>query len=198
MEVTSVEPAAACEKPADLVRRILAGEGSAEEELVRRYRRGVSIIIRRITNDAFVSDDMCQETFRLALTKIRRGDLRDAERLSGFMCSLARNLAIESCRQAPKLAPLDEAEAAGSFSDPAPNQLHRLLQQERAAAIRQVLKELRSSRDRELLYRFYIAEEDKDQICADLGLSRLHFNRVLYRARERFRELYENVIKSES
>jgi RNA polymerase sigma-70 factor (ECF subfamily) len=192
------EPAAACRELADLVRRILAGEGSAEEELIRRYSRGVSIIIRRITRDDCLSDDLSQETFRLALTKIRRGDLRDAERLSGFICSLARNLAIESCRRTLKLEPFDDAEAAGSLSDPAPDQLYRLLQKETAAAVRQVLKELKSARDREVLYRFYIAEEEKDQICVDLGLSALHFNRVLYRARERFRELYENVIRSET
>jgi len=191
------EPAGACESPADLVRRILAGEGRAEEELVRRYSRGVSIIIRRTTHNTLLSDDISQETFRLALTKIRRGDLRDPERLSGFMCSLARNLAIESCRQILRTEPLEESEATESVSDPAPNQLDRLLRRERAAAIRHMLKELRSSRDRELLYRFYLAEEDKDQICVDLDLSPLHFNRVLYRARQRFRELCENVIKSE-
>jgi len=191
------EPAGAFESPADLVRRILAGEGRAEEELVRRYSRGVSIIIRRTTHNTLLSDDISQETFRLALTKIRRGDLRDPERLSGFMCSLARNLAIESCRQILRTEPLEESEATESVSDPAPNQLDRLLRRERAAAIRHMLKELRSSRDRELLYRFYLAEEDKDQICVDLDLSPLHFNRVLYRARQRFRELCENVIKSE-
>jgi hypothetical protein len=32
--------------------------------------------------------------------------------------------------------------------------------------------------------------EDKDRICDDLGLTRLQFNRVLHRARERFREAW--------
>ena len=47
-----------------------------------------------------------------------------------------------------------------------------------------------SDRDREILFRFYLAEDDKERICRDLGLTAVHFNRVLFRARERFRELY--------
>ncbi len=44
-----------------------------------------------------------------------------------------------------------------------------------------------------MLYRYYLAEEDKAAICADLGLSSLHFNRVLWRARQRFKKLLERA-----
>jgi RNA polymerase sigma-70 factor (ECF subfamily) len=40
-----------------------------------------------------------------------------------------------------------------------------------------------------------VAEEDKARICADLGLSSLHFNRVLNRARDRYRELYLEAVR---
>ena len=53
-----------------------------------------------------------------------------------------------------------------------------------------MIEELGNDRDRQLLFRFYVAEEDKDEIAADLGLSSLQFNRVLYRARQRYKELY--------
>lgn len=56
--------------------------------------------------------------------------------------------------------------------------------------MRQVIQELGTSRDRDILLRFYIAEEDKDRISADFGLSSLQFNRVLHRARQRYREIY--------
>jgi DNA-directed RNA polymerase specialized sigma24 family protein len=69
-------------------------------------------------------------------------------------------------------------------------QLSDLLVRERADLVRQVIQELGTSRDRDILLRFYIAEEDKDRISADFGLSSLQFNRVLYRARERYRALY--------
>jgi RNA polymerase sigma-70 factor, ECF subfamily len=159
-------PATGSGKPADLVERILAGERGAEEELVCRYSRGVSIIVRRIAKDPSVTEDLCQETFRLVLEKVRRGDLREAEKLSGFICSLARNLAIEHFRNCSRMETVRDVEAAACLSDPAPDQLSRLLQDERARAIREVLKELKSARDRELLYRFYIAEEELERCTA--------------------------------
>src|SRR5262249_32352399 len=196
MEMTSVRaPVTESGSPADLVRRILAGERSAEDELVSRYSRGVSIIVRRIARDASLTEDLCQETFRLVLEKVRRGEVREAEKLSGFICSLARNLAIDHFRQASRRETAEDVESTRPLSDPAPDQLSVLLEREKANGVRQVLKELKPPRDREILYRFYIAEEDKERICADLGLSSLHFNRVLYRARERFRELCQQIVK---
>ena len=55
-----------------------------------------------------------------------------------------------------------------------------------------MLAELKNERDRDILSRYYIADQDKDAICRDLQLSDLHFNRVLFRARQRYRELYES------
>src|SRR5262245_44467137 len=82
-----------------LVARIRNGDASAEEELVWRYRRGLSIILRCSSRDASVVDDLLQETFRIALEKIRQGDVREPEKLSGFVCSLARNLVVEHFRK---------------------------------------------------------------------------------------------------
>ena len=76
----------------------------------------------------------------------------------------------------------------------APNQLEAVLQKEKAAIVRQVINELPTDRDRQVLFRYYIVEDEKEQICADLGLTSLHFNRVLHRARERYKELYERAV----
>jgi len=176
----------------ELVRRIRAGDATAESELVSRYCRGVTILIRRASSDPSAVDDIYQQTFQIALEKIRRGDLREPERLSGFICSLARNLVIDHFRRsaANRLSgPVEGARTA----DPAPGPLESLLRLERASIVRRVLAELPSERDREILFRFYIAEDEKDSICRDLGLTSLHFNRVLFRARERYRELYEET-----
>jgi len=70
-----------------------------------------------------------------------------------------------------------------------------LLRKESAGIVRQILKEMTSERDIQALFRFYLAEDDKEQICADLGLTNLQFNLVLHRARERYRELYEQIIR---
>jgi RNA polymerase sigma-70 factor (ECF subfamily) len=174
---------------AGLASRIATGDRSAEEEMVRRYSRGVFMLLRHATGDHPLAEDLHQETFRICLDKIRRGELREPEKLSGFICNVARNLVVESFRRASRFGKRVGMEAAEAVVDDKSSQFNRLLAEERAKIVRRVLDELHSFRDRELLYRFYVAEEDKARICEDLGLSSLHFNRVLYRARERFREL---------
>jgi len=178
----------------DLVSRIRAGDRQAEAELVERYSRGVMIIIRREVHDTVDVEDLHQEGFRIVLEKIRRGDVREPERLSGFVCGVARNLVIDYFRRAARQENNAEIEEAESIPHPAPDQLQELLRKEKSDLVRQVLKEMSNERDIQALYRFYIADDDKEQICADLGLTSLHFNRVLHRARERFRELYEQAM----
>jgi RNA polymerase sigma-70 factor (ECF subfamily) len=45
-------------------------------------------------------------------------------------------------------------------------------------------------RYRELLLRFYISEEPKEEICVDLGLTSEQFDGVLHRARKRCKAIY--------
>jgi RNA polymerase sigma-70 factor (ECF subfamily) len=179
--------------PGELVARIRNGERAAEDELVARYSRGVTMILRRAASVPAAVDDLYQEVFLRAVEKIRGGEVRDPERLSGFICGLARNLAIDYFRRDAPAGRVDDADAGDSVPDRAPGPLERVLRIEDQRCVRQVMAELPSARDRQLLYRFYLGEEDKERICADLKLTSLQFNRVLHRARERFRELYERA-----
>src|SRR5690242_12552436 len=97
MELSAPNPEPA--SPAGLVARIRGGECAAEGELVARYSRGVLVILRRSVRDGAAIDDIYQEVFLLAVQKIRAGEVRDPERLSGFICAIARNLAVENGRK---------------------------------------------------------------------------------------------------
>ena len=185
-------PQAGTDPIVDLVRRIVSREPAAEAELVQRFSRALSFLLRRLTRDEAAAEDLYQETFRLVIEKVRNGELREPERLPGFVSSMARNLFLGSARRGSRRQQWHgDAEATETAPDPAPGQLASLLAKERAAAVRGVLAELRNDRDREILARHYISGEDKEDICRGLELSDLHFNRVLFRARQRFKELYE-------
>lgn len=176
----------------ELVHRIVSGDPAAETELVRRFSRALTFLLKRLTRDETAAEDLYQETFRLVIEKVRGGELREAERLPGFVSSMARNLFLASVRRSGRRQKWHgDAEATETAPDPAPGQLTKLLARERAAAVRQVLAELKNDRDREILSRYYIADEAKEDICRDLELSDLHFNRVLFRARQRYKELFE-------
>jgi RNA polymerase sigma-70 factor (ECF subfamily) len=176
---------------AELVQCISSGDQDGEAELVRRYKDGVSIIIERTVGRELASEDISQETFRIVLEKLRHGDVREPERLSGFVSGVARNQAVEHARRVRKTAGQEDAGAAEQMASAEPDPLARVLDEERAETVRRTLNELKVDRDREILVRYYLLEQDKAQIADDLNLTSKQFNGVIFRALKRFRELYQ-------
>ena len=154
------------------------------------YGRAVAVLLDRHTNGRPEAEDLFQDTFRLVLEKLRRGELREPAKLPAFLAQIARSLAIEHYRKATRRKTEADSEAVELAVAPVDGPLSGLLESENAALVRRVIRELANERDREILLRFYIAEEDKDRIAADHGLTSLQFNRVLHRARQRYKELF--------
>jgi len=164
---------------------------------VVRYSRGVKAILRRLTRDPALVDDIHQETFLVVLRRVRAGELRTPAALAGFIRSTARNLLIADRRKGARTSELDQDELeqaarrlpADDGEDPP--QLRRVMALEESQLVRRLLSELSTERDRQILLRFYLCEGSKEQVCHDLGLEPHLFNRVLFRARTRLRELWE-------
>ncbi len=157
--------------------------------MIELYGRGVAIILDRHTNGRPEAEDLFQDTFRLALEKLRRGELREPAKLPGYLAQIARSLAIEHYRKAGRRKTDADSDAVLAAVSPAAGPLSGLMERENAALVRRAIQDLANDRDRQILLRFYIAEEDKDRIAADYGLDNLQFNRVLHRARQRYKEL---------
>ena len=180
----------------DLVFRIQAGDPGAETELAERFGAPLLFLLKRWTRDPETAEDLRQETLRLALEKIRRGEVREPDQLAAFLRSLAKNLSTQLYRRKGERADLREDLDASTSELPekGPGPLHHLLSQERARLARQVLQEMGSDRDRQILLRFYLGEETAERICGDLDMTREHFYCVLHRARQRYRRLFEELI----
>ena len=114
--------------------------------------------------------------------------------LAGFLQRTARNLLIGEFRKTGRRKTDSDEEVVQRQASPAP-QLDRILLQEEVGFVRHVISELKSRRDRQILYKFYVADEEKEQICGDLELGGRHFDRVLFRARERFKSLLDRSEK---
>ena len=177
------------ELAATLVTRIAQGEKQAEEQLVARYSRGLLSFLRRKTNADDLADDLHQDTFRIVLERLRSKGLENPAQLAGFIHATARNLVIGHFRKQARRKTEPDSVAIARASQGGATQSDMTMLDEQAKMVRSVLAELRSERDRELLIRFYLDEEDKQSVCAALNLTDTHFNRVIFRARERFREL---------
>ncbi len=200
MERDAVPGEAPEEDIAGLVRRIQGGDAAAESELVTRFSRGLLLMLRRLVRDPALADDLHQETFALVLGKIRRGEVREPERLAGFIRSAARNLFIADRRKEARYSSLDGGgeEGEGARPEPAdrgPAPLDRFLAEEEARQVRRLLDELRFDRDRQLLLRFYVSDDSREEICAALEIEPERFHQVLFRARERLRELWDRAEK---
>jgi RNA polymerase sigma-70 factor (ECF subfamily) len=186
------DAAAAGDAVTRLVERIQAGDRTAEDELVTRFSRGLLLMLRRLTGNPALADDLHQETLALVLEKIRRGEVREPARLAGFIRSTARNLFIADRRKEARYGPLPEGgEEVFPERSPRAAPFDRTAAGEEAQQVQQILSELRHDRDRQLLLRFYLRDDSKEEICRDLEIEPERFHMLLHRARERMRELWE-------
>lgn len=172
-----------------LVARIAAGDRAAETSMVERYGRGLQRVLRRRMASESLAADLAQDTFCIAIERLRRGAIEQPEQLAGFLYSTARNLLLAHQRKERRRATITDCEAVDAFPDERWNPFREVSRMQNAELVRRLLDELPVARDRELLERIYVRDEDKEQICRALGLDSVHFNRVLHRAKQRFREL---------
>jgi RNA polymerase sigma-70 factor (ECF subfamily) len=174
----------------DLASRIRAGDARAEDEMVVRHGPQVAALLSRRTRDRAIAEDLYQETFCRALVKLRQGDLRHPGALGSFLRSLAHNLAVHHYRARlgahREMGLPEEVAERPSGSGGA---LEEILRREDARRARRALLRLAIDRDRQVLTRFYLEQQDKEEICRDLGISAGHFKKVLFRARRRYLEI---------
>jgi len=173
-----------------LVARIEAGEQEAEAEFVQRYTNGLKLILLKRTRNVHLTNDLVQETLVVALRRLRAGELNNPDSLAAFIRQIAINLSINHYRKEKRYVQQSDEIISLHVS-------HRDYKDERLDGCRarelleMTLNRLSMPRDRELLRRFYLLDEDKETICKDLELSTTHFDRVLYRAKQRMRELID-------
>jgi len=176
--------------PTQLTRRIQAGNRRAEKELIEYFSRFLQSLLQQRTHDPDIAKDCCQQAWLIALTKLRAGEIRQPDKLVSFLKHTANNVAITHFRKERRYAQLKEGRL------PAPANTYEAAAKERdSEIIRSLLLDalglLAVVRDREILLRFYLQGEEKTALRHDLGLSSAHFDRVLYRAKNRLRQALE-------
>jgi RNA polymerase sigma-70 factor (ECF subfamily) len=174
-----------------LVTRVRDGDRAAETEMVERYSRGLRYLLRRKTRDTNLTEDFLQETWAIALVKIRDNGLDKPGRLAGYLCGIANNLALSEKRRVNRQRTAVNSEIVALIPDESSNPYRHASRAEVCNQVRDLLNDLNTERDREILKRFYVREEDKESICKRLDIDGVHFNRVLYRARQRLKSIIE-------
>lgn len=157
----------------------------AQSQLVSAFSRPVLNKLRARLRSPELIQDAFQETFLRVLTYFGSGKTLDRPgSLAGFVHATCQNVALELLRghtrhdQFPENFP--EPIAAGL--DPE----RQLVTEERKAMVRRLLNEL-SDKERQLLKRVFLDEEDKDTVCRELEVDRSYLRVLLYRARQKFK-----------
>jgi len=182
--------AAATGAEPDIVARIAGGDRAAESEFVRRFERGVRALVRRHCRpgDSIV-DDLVQDVLTGVIERLRAGAIHDSGALAGYVQAAgvyATNAEYRGRRPTQSDATIENL-ADGDTPTA------RLEATQLSTMLRTLLAEMPVARDREILARFYLDEQDKDDVCRALEIDPAHFHRVVFRARERFRTLLEQA-----
>jgi RNA polymerase sigma-70 factor, ECF subfamily len=172
----------------ELVKRIQRGEDSGMEDLYRLFARGIRFYLCRQLGVQEL-DDKVHDTFLIVVQAIRRGDLREPERLMGFVRTVVRrqvaahiDQVVHSRREELHL------DVGVRVVDGRRNPEQNMAFQQKVDFMLEVLGQL-SERDREILTRFYLHEETQEQICQEMNLTETQFRLLKSRAKARFGEL---------
>lgn len=146
---------------------------------------GLIALFRARLRDRELAEDLINEAFAESLGQLAEQRIADPSRFSGYVYRVAFNLLRNHRRRMDNRSDV-RVSAAGlehlSAEGPLPEHCLDAYTGER---IRQAVAALPVARDRELIQRFYLREQTKQEICRDLALSPAHFNKILFRARQR-------------
>ena len=171
-----------------LVERIRDGNPAGMEQLYAVFSKGVrSFLWRQLgSNDL---DDKVHDIFLIITQSIRRGDLREPERLMGYVRTVLRRQVAAYIEEAVHARRNEvEIEPGLHLTDRQVSPERRVLEQQTQEVARRILHSL-PERDREVLVRFYLNEQTPDQICREMQLTETQFRLIKSRAKARYGEL---------
>jgi RNA polymerase sigma-70 factor (ECF subfamily) len=150
---------------------------------------GLRAQLARVTGSKELAGDLLQDALVTALQKLKAGEISDPAHLDGYVYRVALNHLRNYRRKARSR--MVEARSVDESTDATETALptESVEADQWAQVAKRLLQEVSPMRDRELLVRFYLKEESKEELCREFGLTASHFNRVIYRARDRFRDL---------
>ncbi len=179
----------------DLVRRIQRGDPGAMEDLYRLFSRGIRYYLCRQLGPQELEDKV-HDTFLIVVQAVQRGELREPERLMGFVRTVVRRQVaahIDDAVQTRKEQA--ELQCGYSISDVRNNPEEDAIAHQRREIMTRVLRGV-SRRDREILTRFYLLGESQEAICREMKLTETQFRLLKSRAKARFGELGKRKLRS--
>ena len=161
---------------------------SVERLLVTGYP-GLLSLLRRKARDPQLAADLLNEAIVVALNNFDSGRVGDPSNIGGYVFQVAMNLLRNHRRSyagsASRRAEASEENLAG-FA------VAGEVEDDWAQRVRKLIDSLPTPRDRAIIKRFYLDEEDKSSICSELKVTSLQFDQIIFRARKRLLQIFES------
>ena len=168
-----------------LVARVRDGDPRAMTQLYQAFLRGIRYYLCRHLGVQDL-DDKVHDSYLIVVQAIQKGELRDPEKLMGFVRTVARRQVAAHIDEAVhNRREVTDVEVGTKIPDSRTTPEQRVLMDERTELMIRVLRGI-SQRDREILTRFYLYEQTQEQICEEMGLSETQFRLLKSRAKARF------------
>jgi RNA polymerase sigma-70 factor (ECF subfamily) len=173
---------------AGLVERVRSSDPAGMAELYEVFSKGIRFYLWRQLGPRDL-DDKVHDLFLIITQSIQNGELREPERLMGYVRTIVRrqvaahiHSAVETRHNQVDLDP--DMKLRDQHPDPERTVIDR---QNMELAMR-VLNSL-PERDREVLIRFYLKEQLPGEICREMNLTQTQFRLIKSRAKARYGEL---------
>jgi RNA polymerase sigma-70 factor, ECF subfamily len=151
---------------------------------------GLRALIERKVRDPELAADLLQEAALTTLCKLKNGEIQHPEQAGGYLYRVALNH-LRNYRRKDR-SDITEPDGLEEIPDCSSRHASDLMLREQWSSLAaKLLAELPTARDRELLVRFYLDDQERDELCKVLCITEAHFHRVIFRARERFKALLE-------
>jgi RNA polymerase sigma-70 factor (ECF subfamily) len=178
-----------------LVQQIKAGEDEGMEQLYRLFSRGIRFYLCRQLGPQELEDKV-HDTFLIVVNAVKRGDLREPDRLMGFVRTIVRRQVAAYIEQAVQTRREQaELESGASVIDRTQNPEQEAIFKQKAELMKSALGAL-SKRDRDILIRFYLQEQPQEQICREMSLTETQFRLLKSRAKAKFGEIGKKKLAS--
>ena len=185
---------------ADVMLRVKAGDDSAFDYLVQKYRRPIIHFMYRMAHNTAVAEDLAQEVFLRVYRS--RSTYQPSAKFTTWLYRIATNLGVNYVRdtrheRSENTLNLDEPDTetgqTPDLADKTTNVEQRMLERERLAAIRRKVEALPERQRMAVLMHKY-QQMDYRQIAEVLKLSESATKSLLFRAYETLRSELKEFI----
>jgi RNA polymerase sigma-70 factor (ECF subfamily) len=175
---------------ASYVEKLRAGDAHIEKHFVNYFSELIRLKLRSRLKSKEAMEDVRQETFMRVLTLLRgKSGLREPDRFGPFVNSVCNHVLLEHYRSQKRTEATIDDEVEATIAGREPNALSLLEAKDAERVVRQILNQL-PERDRRLLQSVLLEERNKDEVCAEFGITREYLRVLLHRAKQSFKSCY--------